>query len=58
MRMMNKKNVTDKGDWPTEQAAKEQVFSLSKWDKKALALSRQFTLQTVLGYPETLSRVR
>jgi hypothetical protein len=25
-------DVTDKGDWPTDQAAKEQLFTLSKWD--------------------------
>ncbi|MQB13199.1 hypothetical protein DXT96_25510 [Agrobacterium sp. ICMP 6402] len=25
-------DVTDKGDWPTDQAAKEQLFILSKWD--------------------------
>ncbi|WP_416409802.1 hypothetical protein [Agrobacterium rosae] len=33
-RILNETDVTDKGDWPTDQAAKEQLFILSKWDIK------------------------
>lgn len=33
-RTLNETDVTDKGDWPTDQAAKEQLFILSKWDIK------------------------
>ncbi|WCK17224.1 hypothetical protein G6L41_026335 (plasmid) [Agrobacterium tumefaciens] len=31
-RTVNGTDVTDKGDWPTDQAAKVQLFMLSKWD--------------------------
>ncbi|CAN7737935.1 hypothetical protein [Neorhizobium sp. LjRoot104] len=31
-RTMNVRDLTDKGDWPTDQAAKEQLFIVSKWD--------------------------
>ncbi|MBN7808986.1 hypothetical protein JZX86_27050 [Agrobacterium rosae] len=31
-RTVNGADVTDKGDWPTDQAAKEQLFIVSKWD--------------------------
>ncbi|WCK69336.1 hypothetical protein [Agrobacterium tumefaciens] len=31
-RTVNSTDVTDKGDWPTDQAAKEQLFIVSKWD--------------------------
>lgn len=30
----NETDVTDKGNWPTDEAAKEQLFLISKWDIK------------------------
>jgi len=31
-RTLDHTDLTDKGNWPTDQAAKEQLFVLSKWD--------------------------
>ncbi|MGV1908593.1 MULTISPECIES: hypothetical protein [Agrobacterium] len=51
VQMLNEKNVTDKGDRPPDQAAKEQVFPVSKWDIKNFVAQSSVLVTNCISIP-------